>query len=133
MTTLKKLAIALLVLAFAAGAYLRHSEALPASHGPLAAVVVEDTARRTPQVGAVLTDPDVLAYVRQANIAWHVVDRSAAGPDLAEVQFALEAAKTAPLPALVLREGEGKPQVRPLPDAKTLLALLRTQAPSPRP
>jgi hypothetical protein len=118
MTNLRRFAILLLLLAFAAGVYLRHEQAAPS--GQLTAVVVEDSAHRTPTIGAVIGAPEVLAVVKAKHIAWHVVDQAATGPDLAEVQFALDASKNKPLPALVMRHGTSKAKVISLP--KTAVA-----------
>ena len=128
MTTLHKILAVLLILLFAGGVVLRHCEHAGPG-GPLTAVVVEDSAHRTPAIAAVLTAPEVLAAVNKYNIAWHVVDQAETGPDLAEVQFAIEGTKNKPLPALVLRTGAGKPKISPLPTSPaSMAATLRAAA-----
>ena len=128
MKILKTVAGLALILAFGLGAYLRHSESISIGGGEVTAIVVEDSAHRTPQIGAVLTDPAVLAYVAQKNIVWRVIDRAESGPDVGNVQFAREATQNCQLPALVLRVGAGKPKVCALPTAKNLLTLLKHYA-----
>ena len=129
MKTLKPIAIVALLAAFAAGVYLHHAPGASGSAGMLA-VVVENSAQRTLQIGAVLTDPDLLAYVAQAKIGWRVIDQTETGPDLAEVQFALDAAKNCPWsPALVIRKGAGKAAVMALPStAAACTAMLQRYA-----
>jgi hypothetical protein len=129
MTAAKRLIFLLLLGFFALGVYLRHAEHAIITAQPLLAVVVEDSAHRTPAIGAVLTDPDLLAFITQKKIDWHVIDRSETGPDLGDVQFALNAAKNCGLPALVLRSGAGKPKVVALPStAAACMALLKRSA-----
>jgi hypothetical protein len=130
MTTAKRIAIVVLCCLFAFGVYLRHGEGpVIAPSGPLTAIVVEDSSHRTPAIGAVLTDPTLLAFVAQNNVSWRVIDQAEAGPDLVDVQFALDGAKNCPLPALVLRRGAGKPTVIALPGtAEACLAVLKRYA-----
>ena len=123
----KLLAAILLALCFAAGLCLHFAEQGSPIHGQgqLQAVIVEDSAHRTPTIGAVISAPEVLAIVAQDKIAWHVVDQAENGPDIAEVQWALDAAQSKPLPALCLRHGSSKPKIIPLPatPAAAVLAL----------
>ena len=126
MTKLKLAAALGLFFLFGLGLYLDAPQLATAPAGTLTAVVVEDTAHRTPAIGAVLTDPTVLAYVKDHKIVWKVIDQAEAGPDLANVQFALDAAKNCRLPALVFRTGAGKPHVVALPGtAAACLAVLQ--------
>jgi len=126
---MKRVAAVVLILLFITGVCLRFVPVEPrgTQAGMLMAIVVEDSAHRTPQIGAVLTDRDVLEYVAQKHIQWRVVDRAESGPDSKDVQFALQAAVNCRLPALVLRAGAGKPHVCALPAAaKDLLSLLKS-------
>jgi len=129
MTAIQKALAVLLICLFAGGVFLRHYDQAehagpgPAA-GPVTAVVVEDSAHRTPAIAAVLTDPSVLAAVKKFHVAWHVIDQAETGPDLAEVQFAIEAARNKPLPVLVLRTGTGKPRISPLPSTGAALAAM---------
>jgi hypothetical protein len=124
----KRIAFVILLCLFGLGVYLRHFRPEP-STGLITAVVVENSSARTPAIGAVLTDPDLLAYVAQKKIAWHVVDQAETGPDLAEVQIAITAATNCPLPALVICAGAGKPKVCALPaSASACLAILKRYA-----
>ncbi len=132
MSKTTKLLLLLLVSIFCLAAMVRQIEA-PAQHGGHAvqAVVVEDTASRTPKTAAVILSPEVAAEVAQDKIAWRVVDQAETGPDLAEVQWALTEVKTrsCTLPALAIRVGAGKPKVVPLPTAgAAVAAVLRSQA-----
>jgi len=131
MSKFQKFFAVLLLCLFAGGVYLRHAEPLGphSAKMPLTAVVVEDSAHRTPTIGAVISAAEVLAVVKEKQIAWHVVDQAESGPDLAEVQWAIAAAKNKPLPALVLRAGGAKAKILPLPaTAATLAATLRAAA-----
>ena len=129
MTISRRIAIALLLVLFAAGLGLRHFGEGAGPGGPLTAVVVEDSAHRTPAIAAILTAPEVLAAVNEKHVAWHVIDQAVTGPDLVEVQFAIEGTKNKPLPALVLRTGAGKPKISPLPtSAASMAATLRAAA-----
>ncbi len=126
MTTSKRLAIVLLVLLFAAGVYLHHF-GLPAAvgRGAVQAVLVEDSAHRTPAIAAILASPEIQNTCTELHIAWHVIDQAETGPDLPEVQWALDAAKNKPLPALVIKTGDGKPQLRPATSVAAVLELLK--------
>jgi hypothetical protein len=126
MSTAQKTFAVLLILLFAGGVFLRHYEdhAGPGGSGPLTAVVVEDSAHRTPAIAAVLTAPEVIAAVTKSHVAWHVIDQAETGPDVAEVMFAIEAAQNKQLPVLVLRRGTGKPKTSPLPQTGAALAAL---------
>ncbi len=126
MTSSKRLAIFLLVLLFAAGAYLHHF-GLPAAggRGPLQAVLVEDSAHRTPAIAGIIASAEIQNTCAQLHIAWHVIDQAETGPDLEEVQWALDAAKQKPLPALVVKAGAGKPQLYPATSAASVLELLK--------
>ena len=121
-----------MLLCAAAVVLIDRGQSLPAQRapsGPLTAIVVEDSAHRTPAQAAVLTDPDLLAYVAEKQIAWHVIDQAETGPDLAEVQFAMDSAKNCQLPVLVLRVGTGKPKLLALPGtAEACLAVLKLYA-----
>ncbi|MGO9115747.1 MAG: hypothetical protein ACLP9L_41605 [Thermoguttaceae bacterium] len=132
MTETKKLTLVLLVCIFCLAAMARQfgHRAVRPGQGAVQAVVVEDAANRTPQTAAVILSPQIAAVVTQYKIAWHVVDQAETGPDLAEVQWALDGVKkqNCPLPALAIKAGAGKPQIAPLPSAASAAALLRTAA-----
>lgn len=119
---MKNLAIAILIVLFAAGLALRHWPF--DAPGQLTAVVVEDSAHRTPAIAAVLTAPEVLQVIGSKAIVWHVIDKSESGPDLAEVQFALDAAKNKSLPVLVTRREGQNSKVAALPSTPAALVKL---------
>ena len=97
--------------------------------GPVEAVLVESASQRSPAIGAVVASPELRAFVAANHMAWHCVDPSDEGPDMAKFQWAFDAAKTKPLPLLAIRRGE-KVSVFPLPatPAETI-ALLQRFAP----
>ena len=110
MSTASKLTVGLLLGLLLLGAALRRCSD---GHDEAWAVVVENAAARTPAQGAIYTSPLVLAAAQERGVQWRVVDQAEAGPDLAEVEFALKAAHGQPLPVLVTRRG--RVQAQPLP------------------
>jgi len=83
--------------------------------GAAEAVVVEDTSHRTPEIGAVVVSPLVRDAAAKKAIAFHVADPASQGPDIAEVQWAIDAAKGKTLPVICYRHGTGRATVKPLP------------------
>jgi hypothetical protein len=130
---MRKLAIFALILLAIAGLCLRFWPAVTGASGPLEAVVVEDAAHRTPQVGAILCSAQILTLIKEKQIAWRAVDPTDSGPDMTEVQWAIDAAeaKKVRLPALVLRQGGGNPKVLPLPDTPAQTAAVLAAAAGP--
>ena len=122
-------ALVLLIVLFAAGVAIRHfpgPSPLAPRPSAIQAVVVEYSAHRTPAIGAVLTDPQLLAFIHEKKIAWHIVDRAAAGPDLDDVQWAIQAAsKASTLPAIVVRSGNCLRSSPLPPTAAATIAILQ--------
>ena len=114
MTTRQRIAAAFLVLLLIAGLGLRFWPAETAS-GALQVVAVEDSSQRTPAIAAVLVAPQIRQLAAEKQFAWHVVDPTDQGPDLAEVQWAIDAAKGKSLPLLAIRKGTGSIKTYPLP------------------
>lgn len=86
------------------------------------ACVVEDVTKRTPAIGGAVTSLGIAAGKRK--IAWHVVDITAPGPDVAKIQWALDASKGKTLPVVCIRHGGGRATVKPLPDAQGAIDLI---------
>lgn len=115
MTTRQKLAAAFLAFLVLSGLALRFAPIARGPAGPIEACVVEDTLHRTQAAAAVLASPLVREAGKARGIAWHAVDARDSGPDIAEVQWAIEAARGHTMPTLCLRKGTGTPTVVPLP------------------
>jgi hypothetical protein len=122
---LKKLALFVLLLVFAFGFAARHFP-LDKPAGGLEAAIVEEAAQRTPATASVILSPDVRSVVQEKHIAWHVVDQAAQGPDLAAMQWAIDAAKKFQKPVVVLRRGARTETYR-LESAAALAALLKSR------
>jgi hypothetical protein len=110
----KKIPI-VLVAVLVLGGVLRHAEQLRRGHGPITAVVVENSALRSAAQGAVI---QALAERNGHGIDFHLAEPTSAGPDLAKIQWAIDAAKASKrsLPVVCLRHaGPSRVAVFPLP------------------
>lgn len=113
MTTRQRIAAALLAVLLIAGVGLRlYPRISPAA--VTEACVVDDLQHVTVQQAGVFASPLVREAAKAKGIAWHVVTPADEGPDMAEVQWAIEASRGHTLPTLCLRSG-GRTSVQPLP------------------
>ena len=76
------------------------------SGGQLWAVIVEESAERKPWLGAIITNAEIRKQVASVQGRFHPLDVDAKGPDVAEVQWALDFSKDRPKPILLIRKGD---------------------------
>ena len=119
-------AVAVLLILFGLG--LRHAEEIGGlfASAPTAVVIVEETADRTPAQALVLLSLEARKAAKAAGVSFRIADKDASGPDVAEIQWALDAAKTVkPLPVVVSRRNAGKAKVVPLTTEAALVKIIK--------
>lgn len=80
---------------------------VPVPSGPCSVVVVEDVSNPSPWFGTIKADPAIAAHFAQSNTPYRIVDKDEEGKDIADVQWALDKAKSPDVkfPALMIKRG----------------------------
>jgi hypothetical protein len=125
---MKRIAYAVVALALVAFEVYRHVPISAAASGPLAAVLVEESSKRSPQLGTAATSPAVLKTIAEKHIDWAFVDQDVTGANVADIQWALDEAKKWSKPVLITRRGAKIEHTPPPGTAEALAALLKSKA-----